>query len=314
MDFGIDIPKEKEFDAIAQGLNAVDHLIVVPSYPKFDTKVEFISHTLSPGGECATAMVALARLGLRTAYVGKVGSDDLGRFQLQWLESQGVDVSAARVVEGAPTQTAFIIIDRSNGERTITWRRDLRLAISAAEVSPEIVTAGRVLLINGPDIDAMITAASFARAKGIPVVIDVETVYPGTERLLQLVDFIISSSAFPGMITGETHLPTALKKLSAVTGSLFVAATVGRRGALAYFQGRFFPSPGFEVACRDTTGAGDAFHGGFIYGLLSGYSVEETMTFANAVAALKCREVGAQTGLPTVDEVRALLAEKGPCR
>lgn len=314
MDFGIDIPKANRFDVIALGLNAVDHLIVVPSYPQFDTKVEFLSHTLSPGGECATAMVALARLGLRTAYIGKVGSDDLGRFQLQWLESQGVNLSATQVVEGAPTQTAFIIIDRSNGERTITWRRDERLAISEAEVARETVTSGRVLLLNGPDTEAMTVAASFARARGIPVVLDIETVYPGTEELLPLVDFIISSSAFPGMLTGETDLPTALEKLASMTGSLFVAATLGRRGALAYFRGRFFPSPAFKVACRDTTGAGDAFHGGFIYGLLSGYSVEDTLRFANAVAALKCREVGAQTGLPTIDEVRALLAEQSDYR
>jgi sugar/nucleoside kinase (ribokinase family) len=99
-----------------------------------------------------------------------------------------------------------------------------------------------------------------------------------------------------------------------MTGVLFVAATLGRDGAQAYFTGTFIHSPGFEVECRDTTGAGDAFHGGFIYGLLAGYSVEETLRFANAVAALKCREVGAQTGLPTVEEVEGLLGASKPKR
>lgn len=310
MDFGIDIPSGKPFDAVAQGLNAVDNLIVVPSYPEFNSKVGLLSHTLSPGGECATAMVALARLGLRTRYIGRVGSDDLGKFQLEWLESQGVDISATHAVEGAETQTAFIVIDASNGERTIIWRRDRRLSIAEQEVDWEITTSGRVLLINGPDIEAMNAAATHAREAGIPVVIDVETVYPGTNRLLPLVNFIISSRPFPGLLTGEDDLRAAIRKLAATTGALFVAATLGRDGALAYFRGEFIHSPGFEVECRDTTGAGDAFHGGFIYGLLAGYSVEETLRFANAVAALKCREIGAQTGLPTIDKVQAFLATR----
>jgi sugar/nucleoside kinase (ribokinase family) len=121
--------------------------------------------------------------------------------------------------------------------------------------------------------------------------------------LLGLVDFIISSSNFPGRFTGEVDLRSALKKLQQVTGSYFVAATLGDRGALAYFRGQYIYSPAFQVECRDTTGAGDAFHGGFIYGLLKGFSVEDTMRFANAVAALKCRSLGARTALPSLAEV-----------
>jgi sugar/nucleoside kinase (ribokinase family) len=127
---------------------------------------------------------------------------------------------------------------------------------------------------------------------------------------LPLIDFIISSSSFPERLTGEPDLRAALKRLAGATGSIFVAATLGSEGVLAYFQGRYIHSPAFSVECRDTTGAGDAFHGGFIYGLLAGYGVEETLRFANAVAGLKCRALGARTALPSMLEVKTLLAEQ----
>jgi len=307
MEFGIEIPTGKPFDAVALGLNAVDHLIVVPRFPEFNTKIPFISHTLAPGGQCATAMVTLARLGMRTRYIGKVGSDDAGRLQIDSIRSEGVEHSGVVVVKGAETQTAFIIVDQMSGERTILWNRDERLAVAANEVDREAVTSGRVLHLDGHDVAASVAAARFAREAGVPTVLDIDNAYPGLEGLLPLIDFIICSSTFTERVTGEADLRAGLKELARSSGSAFVAATTGRDGALAYFRGEYIHSPAFGVECKDTTGAGDAFHGGFIYGLLAGFSVEETLRFANAVAALNCRAVGARTALPTLDEVNALL-------
>jgi sulfofructose kinase len=308
MDFGIEIPAGKAFDAVALGLNAVDHLIVVPNFPEFNTKIPFISHTRAPGGQCATAMVTLARLGMRARYIGKVGSDDAGRLQIASIESEGVECSGVAVVEGAETQTAFIIIDQISGERTILWDRDERLTITADEVDRDAVTSGRVLHLDGHDVAASIAAAGYAREAGVPTVLDIDNAYPGYENLLPLIDFIICSSTFTERVTGERKLRTGLRKLAEVSRSPFVAATTGRDGALAYFREQYIHSPAFEIECRDTTGAGDAFHGGFIYGLLAGFGVEETLRFSNAVAALNCRSVGARTALPTLAEVHTLLA------
>ncbi len=307
MEFGIEIPGGKPFDAVALGLNAVDHLIVVPHYPGFNSKVPYLSHTLAPGGQCATAMVTLARLGLRTRYIGKVGSDDLGSVQIRSLESENVPTDCVTIVPGAESQIAFIIIDEASGERTVIWHRDERLMIEEDEVDASAITSGRVLLLDGHNVAASIAAARCARAAGIPTVLDIDNFYVGSEDLLPLIDFLISSTSFPLRITQETDLPVALKKLASRTGSLFVAATLGRDGVLAYFRGEYIHSPAFTVDCRDTTGAGDAFHGGFIFGLLTGRSVEETLRVANAVAGLKCRAIGARTALPTLDELGAIL-------
>lgn len=307
MEFGIEIPSDKPFDAVALGLNAVDHLIVVPRFPEFNTKVPFLSHTLAPGGQSASAMVALARLGQRTRYVGKVGSDEAGRFQIDSLISEGVESSCVRVAEGAESQTAFIIVDQPTGERTIIWHRDERLTLAADEVDFEVVTSGRVLLLDGHDVGASIRSAEHARRSGVPTILDIDNLYPGAEKLLPLIDFNICSSSFPLRATGEPDLKLALKKLYERAGSRLVAATTGREGVLAYFEGQYIQSPAFEVDCLDTTGAGDAFHGGFIYGLLTGLSVEETLRLANAVAALKCRAIGARTALPTLEELDSFL-------
>src|SRR6185295_8882935 len=144
MDFEIELPAGKPFDAVALGLNATDHLIVVPHYPGFNSKVALLSHTLAAGGQCATAMVALARLGLRTRYIGKVGGDDIGRFQINSIVSEGVTADIS-VVEGAETQTAFIIIAEASGERTILWNRDPAIATRPEDVDRTAVTSGRVL-------------------------------------------------------------------------------------------------------------------------------------------------------------------------
>jgi sulfofructose kinase len=312
MEFGIEIPGGKPFDAVALGLNAVDHLIVVPHYPQFNSKVRYVSHTVAPGGQCATAMVALARLGLRARYVGKVGSDEMGRSQIQSLASEGVEAAGVAVVEGAESQTAFIIVDEASGERTVIWDRDDRLTISRDEVDREAVTSGRALLLDGHNVEASVAAASYAREAGVPTVLDIDNIYAGAENLLPLIDFLISSSTFPARMTGEADLKAALKKLSEMAGSRFVAATLGAEGVLAYFRGRYIHSPAFAIDCRDTTGAGDAFHGGFIYGLIAGYTVERTLRFANAVAGLKCRAIGARTALPSLDEVEALLVASEP--
>jgi len=297
---------------VALGLNAVDHIVVVPHYPQFNTKVEFISHDILAGGQCATAMVALARLGMRARYIGKVGDDADGKFQLQTLASDGVEASGVKVVEGAPSQTSFIMVDEQSGERTIMWKLDEKLLIHEDEVDREAVTSGRAFLVDGHNVAASIRAAEYARDAGIPTVIDIDNIYEGAEHLLPLIDFLISSSSFPERMTGEKDLRLALKIIHETCGSRFVAATQGAGGVLAYFQNQYLHVPAFPIKAVDTTGAGDAFHGGFLYGLLRGDDIETSLRFGNAVAAMKCSALGARSALPTEAQLQKFLNLKNP--
>jgi len=300
-------PESRPFDAVGLGLNAVDHLVVVPRYPAFGSKIEMLSHTVLPGGQAATAMVALARLGLRTRHVGRVGDDDTGRLQLDSLDSEGVERSECRVVRGVDSQLAFILVDGVSGERTVIWRRDPRVSILPDEVDEQLACSGRVLHLDGHNIEAEIQAATWARAAGIPVSIDVDFDYGG-EHLYPLVDYFIASADFPRRVMGIDDERSALTALRDRFGSPVVGMTLGMRGALVLCDGVFVESPGFSVEARDTTGAGDAFHAGFLYGLLTGADLDETLRIANAVAALNCTEIGARGGLPTRAELEDFLA------
>jgi sugar/nucleoside kinase (ribokinase family) len=311
--FPFALPADKEFDVVGFGLNAVDHLIVVPEYPSFDTKTRLTEHMQSAGGQTASAMVALQRLGMRTAYAGRFGSDNEGEFGLSTLKHECVDVSFAEVVRGARTQLAFIVIDARSGERTIIWDRDERLAYTSQDAPAGFAARGRVLHIDAHDPPACARLAREARASGTIVSADIDNIYNGLPELLPLIDILISSGNFPQRLTGITDERVALREVKARYGNALVGMTLGEQGALIYHEDAFVEAPAFPVpgGCRDTTGAGDAFHAGFLYGLLQGEQIESCLTLGCAVAALKCRTLGARTALPVAQELHNFLSSEG---
>lgn len=309
MKFELTLPQDREYDVVGFGLNAVDEIIVVANYPEFNSKIRLREHSAQTGGQIASALTALARLGCRTSYIGKVGDDAAGNLVLSRLAAEGIEHSSVIQVAGSRNQIAFIIIDATNGERTIIWDRDDRLAFAAEELDPARIVQGKILHIDGHDVAADIRAAEIAHNAGMPVVIDVDNFYPGADKLLPHIDYLVTSSDFPRRVTGISEPREALTRLKEISGSYFVAMTMGRNGVLAYHQGEYIQVPGFAIECRDTTGAGDAFHGGFIYGLLQGMDIMETLRVANAVAAMKCLQYGAQSGLPTLVELEKFLSQ-----
>lgn len=296
------------------GLNAVDHLVVVPAYPEFDTKIRLVEHVRAAGGQTASALTGLQRLGRSTAYAGRFGSDDAGRFGLEALRAEGVDVGCAEVVEGAHNQIAFILIDARTGERTVIWDRDERLAYREDETPRGFAARGRVLHMDAHDPRACARLAREARAAGTIVSLDIDNIYDGLAELLPHVDVLISSKEFPRRLTGLTEERAALVAAkSLVRADAVVGMTLGERGAIVYHEGVFIESDAFAVpgGCRDTTGAGDAFHAGFLHALLDGEDIESCLHMGCAVAALKCRALGARTALPVAQELANFLTGEG---
>jgi sugar/nucleoside kinase (ribokinase family) len=154
--------------------------------------------------------------------------------------------------------------------------------------------------------------AQAAREGGTIVSADIDNVYDGLFELLPLIDILIGSKEFPQRVTGVTDERTALIELKNRYGCALVGMTVGAAGAVVYNEGSFIESPGFEApnGCRDTTGAGDAFRGGFLYGFLNGEDVETSLKLGNAVAAIKCSALGARTALPTRSGLEDFLTTK----
>ena len=299
----------KEFDVVGVGLNATDTLLLVPHFPEYAGKVPFTEEVMSPGGQVASAIVACRRWGLRTKYIGTVGDDERGTIQLRSLLDEGINIDHVQLRPGCPNQSAYIIVDQRTGERTVFWRRDDSLRINPSQIAPEQITSARLLHIDGHDTAAVEHAARIAHDAGMPVTVDVDTIYHGFDHVLQHVDYLIASSEFPVQWTNERDPFRALELIQKEYGLRVAAMTLGAYGALAYSEGRFCYSPAFVVNCVDTTGAGDIFHGAFCYGVLERFSLETCLEFSNAMAALNCTVLGARGGIAGIDAAQRLIAK-----
>jgi len=297
-----------DFDVVGVGLNATDTLILVPRFPAYAGKEPFVDEMYSPGGQVASAMVACAKLGLRTKYIGTVGDDERGRIQIESLQGTGINLDHVQIRKGCANQSAYIVIDQSTGERTVFWRRSDCLRLEPEEITAEMITCARLLHIDGHDTAAVGRAASIARQHNIPVTVDVDTVYHGFDKVLPNVDYLITSSEFPVRWTGEGDPFRALILIQEEYGMKVAAMTLGSFGSIARMDGKFCYSPAFVVNCVDTTGAGDVFHGAFCYGVLEGSSLRDTLDLSNAMAALNCTAIGARGGIQDLEAAKVLMA------
>jgi len=291
------------FDVVGLGLNAVDRILEVDRYPARGGKEEIRSERILPGGQVASALAACRALGLcRVRYAGKVGDDEFGALQLRSLEAAGLDLEWVRVETGTTSQQAVIVIDGQSGERTIFWRRSDRLNFRPGELSAEAICAAPMLHLDGHDQDAAVWCAGQARRRGIRTVLDIDRPRSRTEELLGHINFCICSEHFPRHLTGEAGLEEGLRAVGRL-GPGLVAATLGPLGAAVLLDNGLRRVPGFRVDCVDSTGAGDIFHGAFIYALRQGWPLGRLLRFANAAAALKCTAWGARGGLRPAAEV-----------
>jgi sugar/nucleoside kinase (ribokinase family) len=208
----------------------------------------------------------------------------------------------------------MVLVDAATGNRTVFGFRDPALAIDFDALAPDALVAGRVLMLDATDLHVAMRAAQRAREAGVPTVIDVDHEARGVHDLLDEIDVLIVSETFlaewrPGAGVGE-----ALGALAAEYEPAAAIVTLGDAGSLAAVGAREIRTPAFRVPVVDTTGAGDAFRGGFVSAWLrqaDSPDLELILDFANATAALNCSAVGAQTGLPRLADVEALVSVGG---
>ena len=301
--------ESSKVDLVGVGLNATDTLIRLPHYPELGSKVEFRSTDVLPGGQVATAVAACQQWGLRTRYVGKIGDDNAAAIHRAEFERLGVETHLL-AAPGCASQQAVILVDDA-GERTVLWKRDNRLTLLPEELRREWITNARALHLDGHDTAAAVTAAGWARDAGIPVIADLDDLYPGVEELLGKIDYLITSRDIPGRLIGESDLRKSLPAVRSRYGCHLTAATLGHEGVLAWDGSLFHYAPAFRVHPLDTTGAGDIFHAGFICGLLQDWPLPRQLDFACAAAALNCTAAGARGGIQPVEDIERLIV-RGP--
>lgn len=300
-----DMSQVPTVDLVGVGLNATDTLIRLANFPVSGSKVEFDEVSILPGGQTATAIVACQSWGLQTRYVGKLGDDTAATLHHTAFDLTGVE-SQVLTAAGCPSAQSIILVD-SIGERTVLLKRDARLALQPSELQRHWITGARALHLDGFDTAAATLAARWAKDADIPVIADLDELYPGVDDLLPLIDYLIVSRDFPEKLTGEIDLQFALKTMQRRYGCRLAAATLGPDGVLAWDGETLHYTPAYNVPVVDTTGAGDLFHAAFIFGLLQAWPLSRQLDFACAAAALNCTAPGARGGIASVDAIESLM-------
>lgn len=292
---------------IGLGLCALDFTFAVQKYPRLDEKIEAAAFSRQGGGPVPTALCTLAKFGVKSAFVGICGADSDGRLIRDELKRFGVDTKRMILDPDSRTPRAFIIVDRESGKRTVILDRTESTALSPDELDIRYIRRADYLLIDGREPEASLTAAALVKKAGGEVIVDAGSPRKYFGDLLPFVDHLVASNRFSIDFTQEIDPGKAAIKLAHM-GFKSVVITSGRKGCVgATPDGQLFQQDAFDVDIVDTTGAGDVFHGAYVYGLIQRWELPQILEFASAAAALKCTRLGGRRGIPEVDEVYELI-------
>ena len=300
-----------EFDVTGLGENSLDLMFSVEHFPVAGGKVDLLGLGSQPGGQVASAVLGCAKLGLRTQYLGVVGEDPAAEVVLAPLRGAGVHLGEVVHRPGVPTRTATILIRLSDGERSVLARRDPGLDARSGDFAIESLSRSRLLHLDATDPELSLWAMKQAERVGVPVMLDLDQVVPGIEKILERAQFPVVSGPFARAFGGDDRVEVGLERMGASKACRLAVATCADDGAVAFWQGEHIHVDAFPVEVTDSTGAGDAFRAGLIWGLLRGQSVAPMLRSAHAVGALSCQAVGAQAGLPEEVALKAFLASHG---
>lgn len=287
-----------------------DFLATVNAYPPADSKEEVLQWEEQGGGPVATALVALSRLGVTGSFHGVVGDDSLGERIRGSLVGEGVDCRGLVPRVGAVSQRAFIVVEQGCASRTIFWQRPGGAPLSPAELPAGYLGNSRFLLLDGLMMDVSLSAARDARLQGIPVMLDAGRLRPGMADLARSCDYVVAGEQF-AFDLGWDGGTGSFADFARSVGAPVVTVTRGERGSLTWRGGELLHQQAYPVQAVDTTGAGDVFHGGYVFGLLQGWELPAVLPFASAMAALKCTRPGGRSGIPDLTQTLNYLREQG---
>jgi ribokinase len=288
-----------QFDVVGIGGATVDHLNVLKKFPEKDTKVVPVESSLQGGGQAANAIACLARLGAKTAMIGTVG----GRYAIDTLEVEGVYTGCMEVQKGRAPALSSIIIEKENGSRTIVADRGDLEDFVICDETYDIIKNSKIVHSDAHFPDANLKLVKYAKEHGVKICIDSEPHTPHSEDFVQYADYLIVSRSFLEAKYGQDY-EKALNDFVAM-GAEFAVVTLGKYGACGLQKGDKMCTsiPEYEIGTVvDTTGAGDVFHGAFLYGILQGWNFKKNMMFSNICAGMKCQYLGGRLGMPKLED------------
>ena len=290
---------------IGTGTAVYDILLKLTSFPAEDTAAGVIEQKTQGGGMTATAMAAVSRLGVDCAFFGNLGDDDTGRKILQGFIDEGINVDGVEMYPGCVNTVSYVLINSKNGSRTFLANKENTPPIELTDTRKQLIDNAEILHIDGGHYEDDVRIVQHAREKGVTISYDAcrgEREVKNGCRLLHLCDIVITSADYPAKVCGKETLEENMHELSKY-GMKVLITTLGDKGCAALIDGEIRYFNAYKVDVADTTGAGDVFHGAFVYGYYKGFRFEECIRFASATAAIKCTKIGGRSGIPTAEEV-----------
>ena len=296
---------------VGVGLCALDHLCLVEKFPGPDQKIEAIEFSLQGGGPVPTALCAFSKLGGKSSFIGKCGNDYQGQTVRSELDKFGVCTRSMIYDKNCRTPNAFIWVDSRSGDRTVVLDRSDISDLTADELDENLISSCDYLLLDGREEKAALKSAQIARNSGAEVILDAGSPRKNIEQLFPLIDHLVVSKTFVQRYMHE-HDPLLGVRILARRGFKSVVITLGDKGCACAAKDDIFTQPAFRVKSLDTTGAGDVFHGAYIFGLSQGWQSRKIVEFASAAASLKCRHLGGRKGIAAHAEIDKFLSEQLP--
>ncbi|MDD3731355.1 MAG: PfkB family carbohydrate kinase [candidate division Zixibacteria bacterium] len=298
--------KISKVDCLGLGIIPLDFLIQVTYYPPAGGKIDASALSVMGGGPIPNALTGLSRMGLSITLIAAVGDDLVGRLIREELKKENIDSRFIIVKKNKQSDSAYGFVEAGSGRRTIALYRKIR--ITARDLTLNRYPIPRLIHLDGRDLDACLKLARWGRKKGALISFDIGSRRNDVSPVFPMVDHLIVSDVYAFGFTGKKNARSAILKLKEYCPGTIVI-TEGIKGSVAYENDRWHHQHAFRVKNIDTTGAGDAFHAGYLYGLLKGFSLGERLTYGAAAAALKCTRLGARN-LPTLNEIRRFLKNR----
>lgn len=302
----------KKFDCSCIGRICIDYLVLVKTFPKKNSKIPFLKFKLNLGGQSAITAVTLARLGTKVNLLSVVGNDVYGKFALKILKQENVNTKNVIKSKKYLTPIAFVWTEKITAKRTIVYQKVNVKNIFSKNQIIETIKNSKLVFIDHQGIKSVLKYKNYFKKYNTKIVFDAERVTDEILKFLPYINYLICSEDFVKEYSKHFKLKnfkTTIKKLSSF-GAEIVCCTLGERGACAMVKNKFYFSKAIKVRAIDTTGAGDVFHAGFVYGLLHNWHIKDILKFANYVAGKSCTALGGIDNVPYITEVPRIFLKK----
>jgi len=296
----------KKIDCLGLGIIPLDFLVGINRFPPPGGKIDASALSVKGGGPVPNALTGLSRMGMRTALIAAVGQDLIGQELINEIKKEKIDHRFIIIKKNRQSDSAYGFVEKGSGRRTIALYRKIK--ISPREINPAEYPLPRLIHLDGRDLEACRKLARWGKRVGAVISFDIGSMRNDVSPIFPLVDHLIVSDVYAKGFTGKRTARAAIVKLAEHCPGTIVV-TEGTRGSMALENGTWYHRKAFRVKNVDTTGAGDAFHAGYLYGLLQNMNISERLRLGAATAALKCTRLGARA-LPKLREINKFLKSR----